>query len=738
MATEHDLSALPWALPLPHGLSNTIEDAMQVTVKLQLDYLWVDALCVPQVPSVNAEKALQIGQMDKIYRAAELVMLAASSKSATGGIPGVSSRSVDNIARVVGGIRVGIGQPLFEEDYEDYFVKSFGWYSNDDSIFITLEYLHHGDLQQCLNDSPLPEQEGRSIVFQTLEGVSFMHENRFAHRDLKPANILVVRRGPDWWVKIADFGISKRATEGLTALRTAIYTPAFVAPEVLGYIQTDDLSDGGYTHAVDIWSLGVIAFLIVTGETYFKDQRRLVQYALGRLIFPVDTLRANSVSASGCDFIRSSMASEPKDRPTVEGCLQHTWFIDLDEADDQQQQWTAKRTTSTKLRKRPALPTTRDDSSTINTSFQSDPEPSASWTTEDQSAAHTASSPGIVKIVVESTTQQAAEVPLPADTQITIHWAKVKKLKGHTKSVQGVAFSPDGRLVVSGSGDKTIRFWDVATGAEVKRLQSDSLGSGVYGVAFSPDGRLVASGSFDGVVRLWDIWDVASGPEVKRLVGHTDLVRGVAFSPDGLLVASGSDDGTIRLWDIATGAEVERFQGHTRWVRGVAFSPDGRLVASVSDDQTIPIRFWDVASRAEVKRLKGLANTEGLAFSPDSRLVGAGLCKIVQLWDAATGAEVMRLVGHTSWVHEVAFSPDGRLVVSGSEDKTIRLWDAVTGKEIKRLEGCKGEVWGVAFSPDGRLVASASDDKTVRLWDLATAENALDHPLRARFSKLFS
>ena len=140
----------------------------------------------------------------------------------------------------------------------------------------------------------------------------------------------MVCEGPDWWVKIADFGISKRAAEGLTALRTLTGTPAFAAPELLGYGQADTLSDDSYTNAVDMWSTGVITFLILTGETYFRDQRRLGQYAAGRIGFPQDILLAKSVSRPGCDFTKSLMAPEPEDRLGVKESLQHRWLTSFD------------------------------------------------------------------------------------------------------------------------------------------------------------------------------------------------------------------------------------------------------------------------------------------------------------------------------------------------------------------------------------------------------------------------
>jgi WD40 repeat protein len=204
----------------------------------------------------------------------------------------------------------------------------------------------------------------------------------------------------------------------------------------------------------------------------------------------------------------------------------------------------------------------------------------------------------------------------------------ITTLTGHTDLVRSVAFSPDGRLLASGSDDKTIKLWEVATGSLVRTLSGHT--SIVFSVAFSPDGRLLASGSADWTVKLWE---VASGSLVRTLSGHPGSVNSVAFSPDGRLLASGSSGTTIKLWEVATGSLVRTLSGHTDLVRSVAFSPDGRLLASGSFDDTI------------------------------------------KLWEVATGSLVRTLSGHTSWVYSVAFSPDGRLLASGSADKTIKLWD---------------------------------------------------------------
>jgi hypothetical protein len=310
--------------------------------------------------------------------------------------------------------------------------------------------------------------------------------------------------------------------------------------------------------------------------------------------------------------------------------------------------------------------------------------------------------------VAQATATAQARILSPANVnQITT----LRTLRGHTSWVTSVAFSPDGRLLASGSDDQTLKLWDVETRQEVRTLRGHT--DPVWSVAFSPDGRLLASGSGDNTVKLWD---VETGQEVRTLSGHTDPVWSVAFSPDGRLLASGSGDNTVKLWDVETGQEVRTLRGHTFLVVSVAFSLDGRLLASGSLDNTV--KLWDVETGQEVHTLRGHTDSVwSVAFSPDGRLLASGSDdQTVKLWDVETGQEVRTLRGHTSWVTSVAFSPDGRLLASGSDDQTVKLWDVATGQEVRTLSGHTAPVRSLAFSPDGRLLASGSWDGTVRIW----------------------
>ncbi|MCP4701322.1 MAG: NACHT domain-containing protein [Gammaproteobacteria bacterium] len=297
-------------------------------------------------------------------------------------------------------------------------------------------------------------------------------------------------------------------------------------------------------------------------------------------------------------------------------------------------------------------------------------------------------------------------------------------LKAHEGRVWSVAFAPDGGLA-SGSDDNTVRLWEVARSQCLYTLKSHE--GCVNSVAFAPDGGVLASGSSDNTVRLWD---VARGQCLHTLKGHEGYVNSVAFAPGGGVLASGSSDNTVRLWEIARGQCLHTLKGHKDWVISVAFAPDGGILASGSDDKTV--RLWDAARGQCLHTLKGHDGpVMSVAFTlasfsigtPDGETLASGSSdKTVRLWEVARDQCLHTLKGHEGWIRSVAFAPDGRGLASGSSDKTVRLWDAARDQYLHILKGHEGEVNSVAFAPNGRSLASGSDDKTVRLWEVVRGQ----------------
>jgi sugar lactone lactonase YvrE len=285
----------------------------------------------------------------------------------------------------------------------------------------------------------------------------------------------------------------------------------------------------------------------------------------------------------------------------------------------------------------------------------------------------------------------------------------------HAEWVRSVAFSPDGRVLATGSNDKVATLWRVADGAKIATLPH---AGSVTSVALSPDGRVLATGSATAT-----LWRVADGAKIATLP-HAGWVTSVAFSPDGRVLATGGGDTrTAILWRVADGAKIATLP-HADWVISVAFSPDGRVLATRSNDTVATL--WRVADRAKIATLPHADWVISVAFSPDGRVLATGSHdKVATLWRVADGAKIATLP-HERWVGSVAFSPDGRVLATGSFSSAT-LWRVADGSKIATLSYA-GEVDSVAFSPDGRVLATGGDDTAI-LWRFVSDTDPLAHAL---------
>jgi WD40 repeat protein len=293
---------------------------------------------------------------------------------------------------------------------------------------------------------------------------------------------------------------------------------------------------------------------------------------------------------------------------------------------------------------------------------------------------------------------------------------EIKKLEGHSDWVGSVAISADSKYIVSGSYDNTVRIWEVESGREIKKLEGHS--HNVVSVAISADGKYIASNSWDKTIRIWDRME---GIEINKFEVYNEIVASdIAFSADGDSVVSGIDDKTLRIWEVESGREVKKLEGNSQWVKCVAISADGKYVVSGSPDKIV--RIWDIEAGIQIKQFEGHnGNITSVAFSLDGKYVVSGsVDKTVRVWDIEKGNQVKQLEGHSHIVTSVAISVDGNYIVSGSNDKTVRIWEVESGREIKKTEGHSDNVASVAISADGNYIVSGSYDKTVRIWDIKT------------------
>ena len=303
----------------------------------------------------------------------------------------------------------------------------------------------------------------------------------------------------------------------------------------------------------------------------------------------------------------------------------------------------------------------------------------------------------------------------------------LKTLNVDSGRVCSVAYSPDGKYIISGLSDKNIKMWDANTGECLKTIKSGHTRE-VDILSYSPFGKYFISASSS--TRPIKIWDVSTGKYIKILRGQNSL-ESVIYSPDGKYIVSSTGLG-IQIWEASTGVCLKILKNRLGFISSIAFSPDGQRIIGSSYDNIIGM--IDLKTGKSLQTLKGHSSlVNSLAYSPDGNYIVSGSDKfnlrshsnkyprwnsncVIKIWDTNTGECLKNLEGHSNSVNSVAYSPDGTKIISGSDDKTIKIWNANTGECLQTLEGHSGSIYSIAYSPDGSRIISGSGDGTIKIW----------------------
>ena len=645
-----------------------------------------------------------------------------------------------NIAKLLDGGRTPQGQPYF-----------------------VMEFVAGVPITDYCDANKLKIRERLELFIQVCEGVQYAHQNAIIHRDLKPANILVAEVDGKPMPRIIDFGVAKATAPTfpehtqLTRLGHFMGTPDYMSPE-----QADPRVRIIDTRT-DVYSLGVVLYVLLTGLLPFAGKRRDNQPLdefLRQLRQEEPPRASTKVSADPDSSARSAVARGVDSRQLVKllrGDLD--WITTKALERDRERRYGSPSDLAADLRRhlhhepvvaRPAsaiyqirkfirrhrfaagfigmvtiLSAVASGAAVIAFHKQHEAEFEATQALQAQSQlltqaaaqrlkdADVTSAQGIILEVLTSPRFTAARTAAANSVFQDIRGADVQLevLSGHGDQVVSAAYSPDGTRIVTASYDRTARIWDARTGAQLAVLSGH--GGLVLAAAFSPDGTRIVTGSADKTAR---IWDTHTGAQLAVLSG-ADEVEGAAYSPDGSRIITGSLRMGARIWDARSGRQLAMLPGDGVTVFTGAFSPDSSRVV-ICSGHTVA-RIWDARSGKELLVLRGHGdNLQSARYSPDgTRIVTASNDKTARLWDARTGAQLALLSGHGGIVYSAAYSPDGTRVVTAADDKTIRVWDVRTGAQLALLSGHGGYVYSVAYSPDGTRIVSASGDKTARVWD---------------------
>ncbi|MGK7933315.1 MAG: protein kinase [Microcystaceae cyanobacterium] len=587
--------------------------------------------------------------------------------------------------------------------HHPHIVKVQDLFTEKDTAYLVMDMIQGKPLsviQEQYTSRQLPYEKIKQLMTPLVDALHTIHQAKIYHLDIKPENILIDAHDQ---VILIDFGAARQIID-TDMMGTRSYTESYAAPEII--------IGGELGVESDIFELGMMLYEFITGMLPPPALSRLLENAAWQpepLSEPWNRLIKTALAIKREDRPNDVLewwqgkGDAPQTRPEKLRPQPHTIFPDL-KLQGMQQRW---------------------GRGWIKTIIPLD---------ETEAIILTA---GGVTLLNLRNGQVSWEIDCPIECgaisvdkrHLAIVWQQqiylwdlqgrtlLQNFLGHTKRINHVAVSSQGKRVVSGSKDGTLRVWDGISGKEVQKMVETT--GWVTRVVMTMDGQKIVSGSQDGRLR---VWNQESGEEIWQSWEHQGKITCLALSEDNHWLAAGSSDRLISLWNLETGDLVELLGDHQSWVNEIAFSADNRYLASVSSLEDTTIRVWDLKTGKRKQIFHGHWNSlTSIAFCPDSCcLISGSYDYTLRLWDFVNGQPLRQLKMATNWVYGVAVSPDGEAIATGQNDRKISLWSRHHSEPFKLLMGHQDPVSCVAFSPDGHLVASGSWDHTVRLWEKNT------------------